>query len=421
MKEHIEESLHHFRVVGPVYARSERYYRGRHDLAFATEKFASAFGSLFREFALNLCPAVCDAVRDKLRITGFEAGGRHGENAEQIGSRAGDIWHRNRMAIRSAEIHREALVGGDAYAIVWPDAEGRAAIYQNRAANCTVVYDEEGRGRILRAAKFWRTREKRTRLNIYYPDRIERFVTARPGEGALPSAEEFVPFRSEPAEGSGPSGPTLANPYGIVPVFHFANNGEIGSFGRSELESAIPVQDGLNKSVLDMMVAMEFAAYRQRWAAGIEVQTDGEGRPDQPFKPGVDKLWLAQSPDARFGDFDTADLDQFIKVKDSFRVDIASVTGTPLYYLLPSVRSFPSGEAQRKAETRFIAKVRNRQAVFGHTWAEIMEFALRIETGLRPAQVKVLWEDPSAFGEREMLENDLLRRRLITPEPHNPA
>jgi hypothetical protein len=34
----------------------------------------NAFGSLFREFALNLCPAVVDAVREKLKITSFSAG-----------------------------------------------------------------------------------------------------------------------------------------------------------------------------------------------------------------------------------------------------------------------------------------------------------------------------------------------------------
>ncbi|HMO82033.1 MAG TPA: phage portal protein [Pyrinomonadaceae bacterium] len=431
MKEIIEESLHHFRAANPAYARNERYYRGKHDLAFATEKFASAFGSLFREFALNLCPAVCDAVRDKLRITGFLPRGAAATQASadvrRATSLAQDIWHRNRMPIRSAEVHREALVNGDAYAIVWPDAEGKPVIHPNRAANCFIVYDEEGRGQVVRAAKFWRTRDKRTRLNLFFPDRIERYITARPGEGTLPSADEFVPFRDTSGRDgrSGTSGKAspgfaVANPFGVVPVFHFANNADMGSFGRSELESAIPVQDGLNKSVLDMMVAMEFAAYRQRWAAGIEVQTDGEGRPDQPFKPGVDKLWLAQSPDARFGDFDTADLDQFIKVKDSFRVDIASVTGTPLYYLLPSVRSFPSGEAQRKAETRFIAKVRNRQAAFGHTWAEVMGFALRIEAGSAAPRLETEWEDPAAVSERELLENELLRRRLA-PEPHNPA
>jgi hypothetical protein len=63
-------------------------------------------------------------------------------------------------------------------------------------------------------------------------------------------------------------GHVVPNPYGVVPVFHFANNADLGMTGRSELEAAMPVQDGLNKSVLDMLVAMEFSAYRQRWAAG---------------------------------------------------------------------------------------------------------------------------------------------------------
>src|SRR6476646_2127471 len=71
MNQDIYEAIDAFRRRAGRYANNERYYRGDHDLAFATEKFANAFGSLFREFALNLCPAVCDAVKDKLRLTGF--------------------------------------------------------------------------------------------------------------------------------------------------------------------------------------------------------------------------------------------------------------------------------------------------------------------------------------------------------------
>ncbi|MBX3243761.1 MAG: phage portal protein [Acidobacteria bacterium] len=394
MKEHIEEAIQKFRLSATGYARSERYYRGDHDLAFATEKFANTFGSLFREFALNLCPAVCDAVRDKLRITQFLTGS---DDADLDTAR---IWQQNRMPIRAGEVHREALVCGDAYVIVWPDANGRPAIYPNRASACTVIYDEENGGTILRAAKYWRTHDRHTRLNIFYPDRIERFVTAKPGEGILTEADAFVRYRD-----------AVPNPYGVVPVFHFANNADIGAFGRSEIEAAIPVQDGMNKAVLDMLVAMEFSAYRQRWAAGIEIEYDNEGQPVAPFKAGVDHLWLAQNPDARFGDFNTADLDQFLKVKDSFRVDIASVTGTPMYYLLPNSRSFPSGEALRKAETRFIAKVRERQAVFGQTWADVMAFALHI-AGHKDVFPTTRWEDPARLSEREELENILLRKQI---------
>src|SRR5438445_5003940 len=71
MNKDIEQALTNFRVSAGRYAKAERYYNGDHDLAFATEKFQNTFGTLFREFALNLCPVICDAVRDKLRVTGF--------------------------------------------------------------------------------------------------------------------------------------------------------------------------------------------------------------------------------------------------------------------------------------------------------------------------------------------------------------
>jgi hypothetical protein len=160
-----------------------------------------------------------------------------------------------------------------------------------------------------------------------------------------------------------------------------------------------------------MLVAMEFCAYRQRWAAGIEIEYDKEGKAAAPFKAGIDHLWISENPQAKFGDFESADLEQFLKVKDGFRVDMASVTGTPLYYLMPHVRGFPSGESLRKVETRFIAKVRARQETFGDVWGEVMEFAARIE-GIPDLRVSTAWEDPSPLTDREALQNLLLKRRL---------
>ena len=406
MNTDIEEALNDFRTNAVRYARFERYYRGDHDLSFATDKFKSTFGSLFREFALNLCPAVCDAVRDKLKITGFSIDGAEQTHADAAARR---IWTRNRMALRSAEVHKEVLKNGDAYAIVWPDPDGRAAIHPNRAANVTVTYDDEMPGTVLRAAKHWRTPDGRTRLNVFYADRIEKYVTAKQNEGWLPEAKEFVPFvDTEGAE------PVVANPYGVVPVFHFANNADGGAFGTSELETALPIQDGLNKSVLDMLVAMEYSAFRQRWAAGIEFEYDDSGKVIPPFHAGVDHVWMTESTDARFGDFDSADLEQFLKVKDSFRTDIASVTGTPLYYLMPQLRGFPSGESLRKAETRFLAKVRDRQEAFGQVWSDIAAFALRI-SGMPDVRLITNWEDAAARSEREILENILLKMRIGVP------
>ena len=421
MNTNIEKAIEDLSAGSRRYARFERYYRGVHELSFATEKFQNAFGSQFREFAMNLCPAVCDALRDKLKITGFAVDEGPGDTARHTER----IWAANRMGLRSGEVHKEALKNGDAYAIVWPDANGRAVIYPNSAAGVTVDHDEEDPGRVKSAAKFWRTAGKHTRLNLYFSDRIEKYIPAKPGESLLPAASEFVPALSGPGSPDQPDLPfperfdrhVVRNPWGIVPVFHFANNADVGMCGTSELEPAIPIQDGLNKAVLDMLVAMEFSAFRQRWVAGIEVAYDADGKAIPPFKSGADRLWVAPDANSKFGDFKEADLDQFLKVKDSFRIDIASVTGTPLHYLLPHMRGQPSGETLRRSETRFIAKVRDRQASFGQVWADLMEFALRIENRGNGIRLTTKWEDPSPTSERERLENILLKKELgLSPQ-----
>ncbi len=447
----IEQAIEQFRTNTQRYSKSERYYRGEHNLSFASEKFQNTFGSLFREFAMNLCPAICDAVKDKLKVTGFgvdavgaprvssptvkEGALANARATDTLRYAADRIWQNNRMATRSGEIHKEALKNGDAYAIVWPNVDGEVTIYPHKAANIAIAYDEESPGKILWAAKYWRTADKHTRLNLFYPDRIEKYITAKQSEGILPEAKEFVPFGTHSAGTQAPlpanagnglkalrasnvmqagslHSNVIPNPYGIVPVFHFANNADIGTPGQSELEAAIPVQDGLNKSVLDMLVAMEFSAYRQRWAAGIEIAYDKEGKTIAPFKAGIDHIWISENPNARFGDFDTTNLDQFLKVKDSFRIDMASVTGTPLYYLMPQTKGFPSGESLRKAETRFIAKVRDRQESFGQTWSDLIAFALMLDGHGKSTRLITNWEDPSPMSDREVLENILIKKNI---------
>ena len=409
MNQHIEQAIENFRNNASRYEKTERYYRGEHNLAFASEKFQNTFGTLFREFALNLCPVICDALRDKLKVTGFSIDQSKTKH-DVLRTELKQIWQRNRMAIRSGEIHKEALKNGDAYVIVWPGVNGEAMIFGNKAASCTVVYDDEIPGRIVWAAKYWRMADGRFRLNLFYPDRIERYASSAKNEGFLPGAKGFAPFTE-----AGSDTFILDNAYGVVPVFHFANNADIGMPGMSELEAAIPVQDGLNKSVLDMLVAMEYSSFRQRWAAGIELEADeATGAVIEPFKSGVDRLWTTQNPEARFGDFQAADLNQFLNVKDGFRADMASVTGMPLHYFSQHIQGLPSGDSLKKSETRFLAKVRDRQESFGQIWADVMEFAARCEGIGSENRLLTMWEDPAPLSEREFLENLLLKKQLGT-------
>lgn len=400
----IKQAIEQLKNSGTNVAKMTDYYNGKHDLRFASERFLNAFGKLFKTFALNMCPAVCDPLRDKLVIEEFrvEDGG-----TATIAADAWKLWQSNRMDIRSGEVHKEAAITGDAYVIVWPDANGKVTMYPNRSANVTVAYDDETPGKLLWAAKNWKTPEKKFRLNMYFPDRIEKYESTNKSDvELLPEMKSFKLIENG----------VIPNPYNIVPVFHFANNGGVGSMGVSELANAVPLQDALNKSVLDMLVAMEFQAYRQRWASGIELEYDDDGKPKAPFESGIATLWISEGENAKFGDFSETNLEQFLKVQDGFKVDLAIVTGTPIYYFIQTGANFPSGESLKKAETRFINKVIDRQKAFGAIWADVMAFALMIEGKGKDIQLFTDWADPAPLSEKERLDNLVVKQDLGVSE-----
>jgi hypothetical protein len=382
--------------------KNRRYYDGDHDLAFATSKFKNAFADLFKEFAYNMCPSVVDALADRLRITGFGKG--------TAGDQAWVIWQANKMTQRAGEVHTDAFTVGDAYVLVWPDAEGAPVISVQTAEETIVHYADEDRSTIDWAAKRWST-GKQIRLNLYYPDRIEKYITgARAGSGD-PSARAFQPY-----EIKGEPWPVL-HTYGRVPVFHFGNNARQGTPGRSELRDVIPLQDALNKTVADMLVAMEFVALPQRWATGIEVKRDPETtEPISPWRPTLDAVWTAPDSEVRFGQFDPANLDQFLNVQDRFLVAIARVSRTPLHYIMPQSGNFPSGESLKTAETPFLAKVADRMESFGNTWQEVMLFALLVaETPATADDIETDWRDPAPKSQKEQAETAAIKIGIGVP------
>lgn len=398
----IEQALKEFRGTALYYANYDKYYDGQHPLSFATEKFDNAFGSMFRAFADNLCPAVVDAVSDRLEVVGFEAE----EGAEQAAELAWDIWNRNRMDRRSGEVHLDALRGADSYVVVWPHEKLGPTLYPNPGSRMRVHYNEEEPGVTDWAAKLWQLDDGRMRLTMYYPDRIEKYVTRSEAVNGIPERatkfEEYIVER-EPWP--------LPNEWGVVPVFHFANNASVGQFGRSELRDVIPLQDALNKAVADMLVAMEFVAFPQRWATGLDVDVDEDtGKVKAPFTPGVDRVWSVASELARFGQFDPADLSQFLGVQDNIRLEIARVSGTPLHYLMLGGGDFPSGEAMKTAEARFLAKVRDRQLAYGNTWEDVMALAV-IMAGGPAVRLSTLWKDPTPRSDREEAEVAILKEQ----------
>jgi hypothetical protein len=405
----IEAALGLLKAQAPRCLLATAYYEGRHKLLFATEKFRNAFGGLFRNFSDNLLSVVVEIITDRMIINGFGVE----EGLGTAGDIAWQVWKRNRMDLFALEAMREAFITGDGYVIIWPDDKGNARIYPQAAENCAVFHDPEVPERILWGVKIWLSWNRKLRLNLYYADRIEKYVTLSSfdNSGMLPERlSSFVPYTDELEPWP------LPNPWGEVPIFHFANNARVGSEGRSEILPLTPLQDALNKSIIDLLVNMEYQAFPQRFATGIEVRRDPvTGQQVSPFKPGVDRLWIATSPDAKFGDLQQGNLAPFLDVAESFRREIARISGIPLHYFLQS-GSFPSGQALRIAETRLIKKVQNRQTAFGNIWENAMAFALRIEGLVGALRLSAQWEGAAPEDITETLQNLLLKQQLGAPQ-----
>lgn len=384
------------------YARPRMYYRGRQPLAFAGEKFREAFGKHFRAFAENNCPRIIATVKDRLIVDGFQS---VGENASpSIDTAMVEIWRRNRMKVRAKQVHQDALIEGDAYVIAWPDSNGQAILYPNRAEMIAVLYDDEQPGWIVQAAKVWEGRDKRVRVNLFYPDRIEKYVSqqARTAGAGSMNPDSFVP-----AQVDGEEWP-LPNPYDKVPVFHFANRASIGEKGVSELEEAMPLTDALNKTNADTVIAEEFYAIRQRWATGIEDPASFQGKP----KPGG--VWAVESNDVKFGEFNASDIEQYVTVGDMWRKSIARVTRTPDHHF--SGGTAPSGESLKMLEAPLLAKVVDAQDSWGMVWGDVMRFTLRIEGAENPLEVETIWRDTTPRNDKEAVEIATEKRGLGVSE-----
>jgi hypothetical protein len=376
----------------PKYQTYDNYYDGEHRLTFASDKYRNAFGNTFKAFADNLCATVVDATSDRLTLIRFDT------DSETISENAWNLWNVNRMDRGSGQLHVEALTSGDAYLIVWPDAENNPRFYVNRARGMTVGYDDEQPGLVTWAGKVWKRSDHHYRMTMYYADRIEKYVTREKHEhGGYPEK----PDAWEPFQPEGERWP-LENPWEQVPVFHFANNAGVGEWGRSELRDVIPLQDALNKAMADMLVAMEFNALPQRWATGLVVEVDPEtGRPPVMFQPGG--VWAVGDPAVRFGEFAASNLTQFTDVHETIRREIAVVSRTPGHYITPPQGDFPSGESLKTAEASFLAKVTDRQVAFGNVWEDAMHLALRM-AGSETQTLSAVWEDAAPRSEKEMAE-----------------
>jgi hypothetical protein len=381
------------------------YDEGAHPLQFATSKFRETFGSLFAEFADNWCPVVVDSSNERLQVQGFRFGG---ENRYEGDRAAWDIWQQNFLDADSGLAHREAIKAGTSYVIVDQGEPPRITV--ESPVEVIVAHAPGDRRRRVAALKRWIDYDRIHHATVYLPEGTFRFRTRE----AVEVGQE-VRWESDDPE-------RVSNPFGnIIPVIPIRNNPSMIQGGRSDLAVVIDLQNAVNKIVTDMMVASEYAAFRQRWATGIEIPIDPDtGRPNsEPYLSSISRVWTVPDETARFGEFNVTDLGNYVKAVETLIQHLAAQTRTPPHYLTAGLGQWPSGDSLKASETGLVAKVRRKQVDFGEAWEEAMRLAFLVAGDAERASAidaEVIWADPEFRTEGERVDALVKMATLRVPD-----
>jgi hypothetical protein len=364
------------------------WYHGEQDYPVVPGRYRDAYQLLIGMARTPWARLVVDTIAERLHVMGFRSV-QAGQDREAWG-----LFQASQMNADERLVYAESLITGVGYVSVSEDG----VIAPESTFEVTHEPVPGNRRQVAAAIKVYPTSPdyRDWGLELCRPDATYRWAATLSDRAAadivfpldLPASEqERLEWEPTDPFASG-------NPLGTVPFVPFENRATILGGGVSELEDCIPLLRRIDKLTLDAMLTSDVASFRQKWATGLEVPKDPDtGKPVEPFKAAVDRLWISENPDSRFGTFEASDVGQYLNAIDAQIAALAAISRVPAHYLLQqNLANPPSAESLVAAESGLVAKVRERQRRFGEAWERTLALALAA-SGQDPATMEVVWQD----------------------------
>jgi hypothetical protein len=384
------------KMLGEKVAVYRRYADGDHDAKLSANMRAMLrIGtSDFDRFNDNYMDIIIQTMVDRLRVSGFELGSDGANNW------ASEVLELNRFDALQVDVHEATIRDGNSYLLVsWDNVEKRLTLTHEPAWDGTngmlVVHDP--RGRVSLGIKVWQEKlGEMERVNLYYPDHIERYVSM--GSGALsPFEDESGPSRQPFLMGGQPIG---------CPVVHFPNRGTTwNAYGMSEIENAIPIQNALNRTMTSMVMTAELTGFGIRKAIGFQ--------PPPSLVPGDWLVISGQSPMSPdqvvdVGMLEQAQITPFIQQAQWLTAEIGKITRTPAPEFMGGDNA--SGESLKQREIGLIGKAKRFQIKIGNRWEDAIKLGARVQSafGSNPpsfSAVSTQWDEVELRNDQEVIEH----------------
>ena len=393
----------------------QRYYDSEFDiLAILDTDEREAFRKLLAVAGANWCELVINAVAERLQVVGFAFGDASDD--------AWAIWKANGLNADAELVQTDALVTGQGFVMVQPDDDNDnptgVDISAESPFECSVIYQPGDRRERIAGYK---------RFSGLDPQAFP-WPAWTMGEPAAGSTEVLITADVIATWAAGASDPiVMPNPSGVVGLIELVPQPRTAGPNRSELTSAIRIQDRINTTLFNRMVATDYGAFRQVWAAGVKMArqvyqvTDDQGQVVstesmvKPFDVGANRLLVSENPNARFGSFPGDPLAGYLASVEQDVDQLAAITQTPTYYFRP-IQNL-AADAIKAAEAGLVAKVARRATHLGEGWEEVMRTAL-VMTGrarVNLAEGAVIWKDFETRSLAQLTDSLVKMRTLGVP------
>lgn len=383
--------------------RTYREYSEGDQVSYATAKQRrilnqahSNHGNL-HDFTDNYCAVILDTTLDRIKLTTVE-----GEN-DAASEWAEKLLKRNRFDALQVDVHEATLRDGNTFLMVSADPVTREVRFTHEPAydgsyGTLVHYETSASKEPSWAVKIWRISDEKiadtARINVYYPNRIERWVGNKDGAVTAFTGDGLgavLPWTMTGREGGEPIG---------VPFIHFRNRGSTSqNVGLSELENVVPLQDLLNRTLYDMAAASTLSAFGVRVMIGAQAPDEIEPGmilsiyPKDATGRAVANLsdtlvnWLGT---IRLEQFEQGDLAPYIAQAQWIKAEMFSITNTPSD---DTVSAQSSGEARKQSEVKLLGKVRRFEVRNGNAWEDSIALGARVATAFNAKEAS----PPSEF------------------------
>jgi hypothetical protein len=354
------------------------YMKGDASSVYVPRGARQEYKWLIKRAKVNVLPLVVTVVAQALFVDGYRPAGSD-KNTE-----AWETWQANRMDARQHGLHRAALKYGVAYSLVLPGKPG-PVISPKSPRRMTAFY--------------------RDPIDDEWPEYAVEETTLNTLKGKVRSVRLYDDTSRYELEAHERDGGKLRlvkteeHGLGVCPVVRYLNGDDLDGDDcvRGEVEPLLEMQDQLNSTTFNSLMAQQYAAFRQRWVTGM-VPTDEEGVARAPFAAAVDRLWVAEDTDVKFGEFSATELSGYLQSAEATVRHIATVSQTPPHHLLGQMANL-SAEALAAAESGLQRKIGERKSSFGESHEQTLRLAALAagdRKGWEDTEAQVVWRDTEA-------------------------